>query len=207
MARRQRRMTGDDLPKLLAEGRGRGEGKDYEPFVKAQDFSSYGQTNRDFGETTGRQHDYFSKIEHQYHLILDHSNLLDIQEQFPLLPLEKTVDIANQCGIRHPVDFKTKRPKIMTVDFRISVPIPIGKKVIFRSVKPSLKLMEIRVGEILELERRFMESSDEDWGIVTERELNPVLVENLIWTYKFRRPSSLPHLVGRDDLQGLQCIN
>lgn len=194
MPRRQRRMISEDIPKLLAEGRGCGEGKNYQPFVKVQDFSSYGQANRDLGDTTGRQHDYFSKLEHQYHLILDYSNLFDIQEQFPLLPLEKSMDIANQCGIRHPVDFTTKKPKVMTIDFRISVPRPIGKKILYRSVKPTANLLERRVREILELERRFMESSSEDWGIVTERELNPVLVGNLIWSYKFKLFSSLAPL-------------
>ena len=194
MPRRQRRMIGEDIPKLLAEGRGLGEGKSYQPFVKVQDFSSYGQANRDLGDTTGRQHDYFSKLEYGYHLILDHSNLLDIQEQFPLLPLEKSIDIANQCGIRHPLDFNTKKPKVMTVDFRISVPLSVGKKVLFRAVKPAAKLLEKRVVDILELERRFMESLNEDWGIVTERDLNPALVENLIWSYKFKSFSSLAPL-------------
>lgn len=194
MPRRQRRMTDADIPKLLAEGRGQGVGADYTPFVKVQDFSSYGQANRDLGLTTGRQHDYFSKLEYHYHLILDHSGLLDIQEQFPLLPLEKTISIANQCGINHPVDFKTKRPVVMTTDFRICVPLPVGKKVLFRTVKPAAKLLEPRVIAKFEIERRFYESLDQDWGIVTEREINPVLVENLVWAYKFKPFSSLDPL-------------
>lgn len=125
--RQRRRMTGDNIPKLIAEGRGQGEGAAYEPFIKVQDFSSYGQANRDLGITTGRQHDYFSRLEYRYHLILDWSGLIDIQEQFPLLPFEKTISIANQCGIRHPVDFKTKKPVVMTTDFRITVPRPVGR--------------------------------------------------------------------------------
>lgn len=192
--RRRRRMTIDDIPKLIAEGRGQGEGKDYEPMIKVQDFSSYGQANRDLGTTTGRQHDYFSKLEYHYHLVLDHLGLLDIQEQYPLLPLEKTISIANQCGIPHPFDFITKKPVVMTTDFRISVPLPIGKKVFFRTVKPAAKLLEPRVVAKLELERRFYESTNEDWGIVTERQINPVLIENLIWSYKFKPLSSLDPL-------------
>lgn len=187
-------MTSDDIPKLIAEGRGQGEGIDYEPWIKVQDFSSYGQANRDLGATTGRQHDYFSKLEFHYHLILDWLGLLDIQEQYPLLPLEKTISIANQCGIPHPIDFRTKKPVVMTTDFRISLPLPVGKKVFFRAVKPSVKLLEPRVIAKLELARRFYESINEDWGIVTERQINPVLVENLIWSYKFKLLSSLDPL-------------
>lgn len=192
MSRRQRRnMTGDAIPKLISEGRGQGEGEDYQPWVKVQDFSSYGQSNRDAGATTGRQHDYFSKLEYHYHLVLDWSGLLDIQEQFPLLPLDKTMSIANQCGIRHPFDFIMKSPIVMTTDFRITVPCPIGKKVVVRAVKPAAKLLEKRVIEKLEIERRYWELLEIDWGIVTEHEINPALVKNLIWAYKFKPFSSL----------------
>lgn len=191
MPKHRRRMTGDAIPKLIAEGRGQGAGEKYQPWIKVQDFSSYGQANRDLGATTGRQHDYFSRLEYHYHLILDWSGLLDIQEQFPLLPLEKTVSIANQLGIRHPVDFQTKKPVVMTTDFRISVPLPVGKEAVFRTVKPAAKLLEPRAIEKLELERRFYELLEEDWGIVTERQIDPVLVNNLIWSYKFKLVSSL----------------
>jgi len=191
MRRRRRDMTIDAIPKLISKGRGQGEGENYEPWIKVQDFSSYGQANRDLGITTGRQHDYFSRLEYYYHLVLDWSNVLDIQEQFPLLPIEKTLAIANQCGIRHPLDFRTKRPVVMTTDFRISLPLPVGIKILFRTLKPSAKLLETRVIEKLELERRFYEALDQDWGIVTERQIDPVLVNNLIWSYKFKPFSSL----------------
>jgi len=194
MPKRQRKMTSDAIPKLIAEGRGQGEGENYGPWIKVQDFSSYGQANRDLGSTTGRQHDYFSKLEYHYHLVLDWLKVLDIQEQYPLLPLERTISIANQCGITHPFDFRTKKPVVMTTDFRISVPLPIGKKVFFRTVKPAAKLLDTRVIAKLEIERRFYESINEDWGIVTERQINPVLVKNLIWSYKFKPLSSLDPL-------------
>lgn len=191
MPRRKRKMTGDAIQKLISEGRGQGEGEEYQPWIKVQDFSSRGQINRDVGSTTGRQHDYFSKLEHRYHLILDWSGLLDIQEQFPLLPVDKTMSIATQYGIPHPIDTISKEPIVMTTDFRISIPCPIGKKVITRAVKPAEELLKKRVIEKLEIERRYWEMLGIDWGIVTEREIDWVLVENLIWAYKFKSFSSL----------------
>lgn len=207
MPRRQRNMTSDAIPKLISEGRGQGEGENYQPWVKVQDFSSCGQANRDVGATTGRQHDYFSKLEYRYHLVLDWSGLLDIQEQFPLLPLDKTISIANQCGIRHPIDFIRKQPVVMTTDFRISIPCPVGKKVVVRAVKPAAKLLEKRVIEKLEIERRYWELLEIDWGIVTEREIDPVVVENLIWAYKFKIILFTTSPDGRNSLHNLQCIN
>ncbi|HST50611.1 MAG TPA: TnsA endonuclease C-terminal domain-containing protein [Pyrinomonadaceae bacterium] len=198
-------MTGDEVPKLIAEGRGQGEGEDYQPWIKVQDFSSYGQANRDLDAATGRQHDYFSRLEFCYHLVLGWSGLLDIQEQFPLLPLETTISIANELGIRHPVDFKTKKPVVMTTDFRISVPLPVGKEVVFRTTKPAAKLLETRVIEKLELERRFYASLDANWGIVTERQIDPVLVNNLMWSYKFKNSSSL-HPLPEEMIYRVSCL-
>jgi hypothetical protein len=192
MRRPRKGNTAKQAKKRVAEGRGQGEGPNYQPWLKVQDFSSCGQSNRDLGGTTGRQHDYFSKIEFQYHLVLDWAGLLDIQEQWPLLPIEKTLSIANQCGIRHPADPKTKEPIVMTTDFRISVPRPVGKFILVRAVKPVVELLEKRVIEKLEIERRYWESLNEDWGIVTEREIDPVLIKNLIWSYKYKSASKLP---------------
>src|SRR4051812_30934984 len=121
MPRRNRRNTKSTISKRQKEGRGQGDGAEYEPWIKVQDFSSCGQANRDLGLTTGRQHDYFSSIEYQYHLVLDHAGVLDIQEQFPL-PLESTLSIAKRYGLHHPFDNKTKEPIVITTDFRISLP-------------------------------------------------------------------------------------
>ena len=190
MPRQKREISEATLDKLVKEGRGQGEGQDYQPFIKVQDFSSYGQANRDFGQTTERQHDYFSKLEHRCHLIFDHCGLRDIQEQF-LLPLEKTVEIARQCGIRHPVDVKTKKLKPMTTDLRLKIPRPVGSIIVARAVKPSAKLLNRRVVEKLEIERRCWECDGIDWGIITERDIDPDLIKNLIWSYKYRSLESL----------------
>lgn len=179
--------------KRQKEGRGQGEGIGYKPWILVQDFSSRGQANRDLGITTGRQHDYFSKLEHQYHLVLDWAGLLDIQEQFPL-PLEKTLAIAKYHGLRHPRNNKTKEPVVMTTDFRISIPRPVGRLIVGRAVKPSADLLKSSVLEKLELERRVWFSQGLDWGIVTEREVDPILIKNLVWSYKFKPISALSHL-------------
>nr|WP_255193827.1 TnsA endonuclease N-terminal domain-containing protein [Brevibacillus laterosporus] len=44
-----------------------------------------------------------------------------MREQFPLLPLEETIVIANELGINHPTDPKTGSPIVMTTDFLLTV--------------------------------------------------------------------------------------
>jgi hypothetical protein len=190
MAGKRREISEATLSKLIKEGRGQGEGRDYLSFINVQDFSSDGQANRDFGHTTQRQHDYFSKLEYCCHVIFDYSGLLDIQEQF-LIPLEKSIEASNQSGIRHPIDRKTKKLKPMTIDFRLKIPRPVGSTIAARAVKPSSQLLKPRVVEILELERRCCEFDSIDWGIITELDIDPILIKNLKSIYKFRTLDSL----------------
>jgi hypothetical protein len=191
MAKQSATPNQEKINRKLKSGRGQGSGPDYKPYSTVQDFSSFGQSNRDFGNTTERQHDYFSKIEHRYHLILDYSGLLDIQEQYPLLPIEKTIELARQCGIPHPVDSKTNELVVMTTDLRLTIPRPVGSFIVARAVKPSEKLLDGSVIEKLELERRYWKAEGIDWGIITERDLDHVLIENLKWSYKYQSVDKL----------------
>ena len=191
-------MTLKDILKLIAEGRGQNHGAEYIPWILVQDFPSHGQRNRELGWKTGRQHHYFSKNELDYHYTLDWSRIvLDIQEQSPLLsqdlssPLAEALAIAKECGIRYPTDRQTKEPVVMTTDFVITISRPPGVVRFARTFKPAKDLANKRTIEKFELERRYWRAREIDWGIVTENELDPVLVENVRWVHKFRDVSAL----------------
>lgn len=190
MAKRNRHYTKATHNRRLKEGRGQGDGAYYKPFIYIQDFSSKGQSNRDFGLTTKRQHDLFSKLEHRIYLLFDNSELIDIKEQYPL-PLEVTLEIGQQCGIRHPADRFSREPIPLTTDLLLTVPLQIGSKRVARSIKYAKDLKRRRVIEKLELERRFWKRSNTDWGIITDRDVNPILVRNFLGVYKFRHVKSL----------------
>jgi hypothetical protein len=190
MPRRKRPFTKATHEKRLKEGRGQGDRAEYQPYIRVQDFSSIGQSNRDYGQTAWRQHDLFSKLEHRVSLIYDKRRLLDIKEQYPL-PLEVTLEIARQCGIRHPADRWTKEPIPITTDLLLTVPLQIGSKRVARAVKPTKYLRKWRTIEKLELERRCWQHLNSGWGIITERDVNLNLVRNILWSYKFHRIGSL----------------
>ncbi|TVQ57974.1 MAG: hypothetical protein EA355_03080, partial [Rhodobacteraceae bacterium] len=48
-------------------------------------------------------------------------------------------------------------------------------------MKPAAGLADRRVLEKLEIERRYWVGRGVDWGIVTQRDLPPVLIQNLTW--------------------------
>jgi hypothetical protein len=167
--------------------------------IHVQDFPSRGWRYREIGIKTGRQHEYLSSPELKYHYILDGSEVvLDMREQFPLLPIQLTLEIAKMCGVPHPMDTSTKEPLVMTTDFLIKLRQPIGSKELARTIKLAKDLENKRTIEKFEIERRFWQAKGIDWGIVTENEINEDLVESVKWIHKYTDPSSVAPLTYED---------
>ena len=91
MAKRKRVINERVIERRLKEGRGQGEGADYQPWLHIQDVPSQGLATRIKGWKTGRCHHLLSKLECQYFYILEWSPVVcDIREQFPLELSETT---------------------------------------------------------------------------------------------------------------------
>ncbi len=190
---RNRRQTGEAaIQKLIREGKGQNEHAEYQPWLNVRDVPSRGLSTRRKGWKTGRVHHFLSKLEKKYHNTLEWSKIvIDIREQYPLLPLEETLEIAKQCGFDHPAiqnkhDPKTRDPIVVTTDFLITLMID-GKRVErARTVKYAADLQSPRVLEKLEIERRYWEARGISWGIVTEHEIPGVLADNVEHLYPNR---------------------
>ena len=94
---------------MIKEGRGSGVGSDYKPWLNIQDVSSKGRSTRLRGINTNRQHEFLSDLERNYFCLTKYSDfIIDIREQFPLLALEETIVIAEELGLKHPTDPKSR---------------------------------------------------------------------------------------------------
>ncbi|HEY9694168.1 MAG TPA: TnsA endonuclease N-terminal domain-containing protein [Oculatellaceae cyanobacterium] len=184
MAKRKRTTTEKTIEKWLREDRGQGRGKDYIPWLSIQDVPSQGLATRKKGWKTQRVHHLMSNLELDYFYILEWSLAVhDIREQYPLLPLEETLLIAEHLGISHPKDPKTQEPIVMTTDFLITVRQKIGTIEQARTIKPAQELQSQRTLEKLEIERCYWQERSIDWGIVTEREIPKILAKNVAWLH------------------------
>ncbi|XHX76325.1 MAG: TnsA endonuclease N-terminal domain-containing protein [Stenomitos frigidus ULC029] len=182
MAKRNRGTDQQKIEKRLREGRGEGRGSDYQPWLRIQDVPSQGLASRVKGWKTAREHHLMSNLETGYLFFLDWSqSVLDIREQFPLLPLEETQQIAEQCGFIHPTDPQTQQSVVMTTDFLITLKQSDREVEQARAIKPAVDLQSERTLEKLEIERRYWECRSIDWGIVTEQEMPKTFIENLKW--------------------------
>lgn len=167
------------IARFRKEGRGEGFGAGYQPWLTVRDVPSRGRSHRIAGVVTGRVHHLLSDIERRAFLIYDfRDDVRDIREQFPL-DLDRTRSIAEEAGIRHPVDSKSRVDLVQTTDLVIDLERDGKIVTIARTIKPADDLGKSRTIEKLEIERRYWMAQGVDWGIITERELPPVFFRNL----------------------------
>jgi hypothetical protein len=89
----------------IAKGHGKGEGPDYQPWMEVRHISSKGKASRVLGWKTGRMHSLHSQLELRYFYTLEWAeHVVDIREQFPLLPRSSTEEICDTLGIGHPME-------------------------------------------------------------------------------------------------------
>lgn len=170
MSARQRFNSELQNTKWVKQGRGAGHGADYLPWLTVRDLASRGRSHRVFGHTCQRTHHLLSDLELAVFLILEwRESTIDIREQF-LLRLEETQALAVDAGIKHPqvqgID------QIMSSDFLVNTTDRKYSKFALQA-KYAKDLNDPRTVEKLELERRYWQSKDVPWQIVTEKEIPP----------------------------------
>ena len=157
----RRRITEKGIARMLKQGRGRGHGTAYKPWLLVSTFSSSGRVHRRLGQTTGRVHHLFSDMEEDVFLKFDgRADVLDIREQFPLHRPE-TLVIADQLGVAHPAHHGVD--VVITTDLVIDL---VGRRVAI-AVKPAGELGKRRVVEKLAIEREYWRRRGVTWKVVT----------------------------------------
>lgn len=177
MAKRKRNIN---IEKMIKEGYGSGIGSEYRPWIKIQDVPSLGRVTRVKGMKSNRQHELLSDMERNYFYILEYADIvMDIREQYPLLPIEDTISIANELGISHPRNPETGENIVMTTDFLISISTEDGIREVARTIKSKDDLLDKRIIQKFEIERVFWKRKDIGWGIVTEVEIDKTIAHNI----------------------------
>lgn len=177
LAKRTRKLN---IDKLIKEGRGAGIGKEYKPWITIQDVPSLGRSTRLKGIKTGRQHEFLSDMEKNYFYVLEYSDCVkDIREQFPLLPLEETLAIADELGFEHPQNPQTGEHIVMTTDFLITEEMDGKVFNLARTIKAKDNLLNRRILEKFEIERVYWQRRDVNWGIVTDEEIDKAIAQNI----------------------------
>lgn len=184
--RKRLKVKNGDVLRWIKEGHGQGHGQNYRPFIHVRDVPSHGRSSMVFGLKTKRIHHYLSDGEYANHILAEFSPaVIDIREQFALLPWEVTQQIAHSIGVRHPTYPGTKTPTVMTSDLVLTLKY---KNQIFDAVisvkgSPLKTVPQTRQNERtiqkLAIERLYWESQGVAWKLVTKDQLPMILVYNL----------------------------
>lgn len=182
--------TQSDIDRHIEKGFGQGSQELYVPWLRVQDVPSHGRSRKVQGVKVDRIHHLLSDLEYGYLLVADFSpEVLDIREQYPILPVSTVQSIAHALNIRYPVYLGTKVPFVMTTDFLLTIRQPDGSTRLAartlkytESLKPSKGLE--RTLEKFQIERAYWSGRGVDWNIVTEKDLPTTLIQNLDWLRK-----------------------
>lgn len=193
MARKTSKMTDKKIERFIKEGRGQGEGTEYTPWLKVGDFSSKGRGHRIKDPKTGREHHFFSDLEADYfwHLIWN-DNVVDIREQYPLLPVEETEEIALHLEYKYPYEPGEITRHVMTTDFLVTVKNSDGEYIVARYVKYAKELKNTRTLEKFEIEREYWARRGIELRAVTEESFDRRAARNI--AFLMGHYSSLPQL-------------
>lgn len=175
MAGKQFKITEEKIRKLTAQGRSQ-RGAD-QPWFQIGGFSFAGWGHRIRDHRTGWIHHLFSGLEAKYDFIPAWSErVLDIREQFPLLPPSETKEIAAALGYKHPQAPGRACGGVMTTDFLLTVrgsdsdPAP---RLEARCVKYEKDPADKRTCEKLQIERAFWTAHDVPFKAVTQKNIAP----------------------------------
>lgn len=184
MARKKYAASEAKYGRWIKEGRGQGRGSEYKPWLTIRDVPSEGRSHRVFGHKTQRTHHLLSDLELAIFLSFEwDSQTTDIREQFPLERSE-TLKIAKDNGIKHPTEAGVEL--YMSSDFLVDS-LSIGRPKFAIQGKYAQDLENQRVIEKLEIERRHWEQKQVPWFLVTEKDVSPIMVQNISWLYPAER--------------------
>ncbi len=176
----------------LLQGAGLGLGKDYRPWLDARTTASHGICSQMHGIKTGRIHHGLSANEKNFFYLIEFDpRVVDIREQFPLLPMSLAMQHADDLGIRYPQIPKTKTPIVLTTDFVITYSDAGKTKYAAFSVKPKSGLKTKRDYEKQELERIWWESLNIPWKIFLNDEQDKIVANNIRWISQPLRDGNL----------------
>lgn len=167
------------------EKRGMGRGKEYRPWLEVHEFSNRGNASRILGWKCKRTYQLMSKLERRFFVLKQfEQDVVEIREQFPLLPLELTETIATELGVTHPPK-NSKKKTVMTTDFVLTIQEKdASTRDVAIAIKSSEDLKNQRTLDKLKVEGEYWKRKGIEFEIVTEESINRAIAVNIEFMYQ-----------------------
>lgn len=189
MPKRNRSQTAAVMENRARQGRGRGDGAAYKPWLYVHDVASRGRSSRllSGGRVVHTLSDWETAAYRDFQW---DPSVEDIREQYPL-PMGETLRIAGEMKIKHPADPRSRLPILVTTDLVVTKRDGATTLRLARAVKEmsaiDLALARTRHEMVsirrtlqkLELERRYWAEQGVHWDLLTDQHLSKVRKSNI----------------------------
>ena len=190
MSRGRRLKSRADYDRAVRNGFGVGSGLHFKSWLTGRDAGKRGRRSRVRGITQGRDYVLLSDGETGFFELLDKApNVVDIREQFPLLPMDVVCGIAKRYGILYPIYPDTREPAVLSTDFLATITDGASDSYAAFAVKDDPDLRSSRVLRNLEIERLFWTALGVPWHLILKSSINLTIVANITWVAKLLRAS------------------
>lgn len=150
--------------------------------LKVTTFSSKGRATRIYGYKTRKIHHLQSDNQLRMFLILEWNNkVIDIQENMELKDIELNINELDNLRLDEFMDKETGKLYKLHTNFLIKIRTNNQEEQVAISVKSISELQRKTVIEKIEIERRYWKAKKVRFYIITEKEINKQLVENIKW--------------------------
>ncbi len=162
----------------LRRGQGLGAGTAYKPWLRVRDVPSRGTSSIVKGIRVPRSVHLLSKGEVTYFYLTERRHITqDCREQFPILDIDRTLELCEELHVRHP--HRGAFPEPFTLDFKITD--QTGGKRSYRaaSIKTPEDAANPNVLSRLAIEHRWCSEHHIPWTLVDTSAFNDTLLRNL----------------------------
>jgi hypothetical protein len=103
----------------IKQGKGVGKGAEYRPWLAVSDVPSEGTSSQISGILIDRPFDLLSELEATYFFLVERKrSTVDIRECWPILDIDRTLELCARLGVRH--QYGGHYPAPFTIDFLIT---------------------------------------------------------------------------------------
>lgn len=177
----------------IRRGRGVGEGSSYKPWLDVRDVPSRGTSSIVQGTRVDRPHSLLSENETIYFYLIERKQgTADIREQWPILDIDRTLELCQIYGVHH--QYRASYPEPFTIDFLITT--NLGGKRTYRaaSVKTAEDARDPEVRVRLMIENVWCREQGIPWTLIDTSTFNKTLLANLRFMRAWFRHGYHPEL-------------
>ncbi len=181
------------LKTRIQRGKGVRQGVEYKPWLKIRDVPSSGTSSSVLGIRIPRLYNFLSELETIYFYLIERQNsTIDIQEQWPILDIDRTLELCAEYGVRH--TYRGFNPEPFTIDFLITT-LNIQNKPIVRaaSIKTPEDAKNPLIRQRLLIEYLWCKERGIEWTLVDTSRFTKTLLENLRFMRSWHRQRYTPN--------------